>query len=172
VTTALATSDRGRVYTDFIFAELEREHERRASAQSRASSLSGFGTGAVSLAGAGLVFVFGQGHAITPVATVLLLVTLVAFIVSTGLAARVFAIGHTYRVPDAKGYRVMVGSRWSDSEEAARRATAAFAVRTITTLRAGNNRSATLLEWAGYLQVEGLAALGLALVVEFIRALA
>lgn len=170
--TAQPAPDRGRVYTEFIHAELEREHARRASAQSRASALSGFGTGAVGLAGAGLVFVFGQGHALTLAATLLLLVTLIAFIVSTGLAARVFAIGHTYAVSDAGGYRQMVGPRWADSEEAARRATAAFASRTLTTLRTGNNRSAALLEWAGYLQVGGLTTLAFALVIEFAGALA
>lgn len=161
------TSGDGVVYVDFLLAETTQEHERRASLQNRAASLSGFGTGAVGLIATGAAIALGRDPAFSLQVSMLLLVTLLLFIASTALAVVVLAIGQKFQVADTATLSRMVNAGWNDSETTARRAVALLAAKSTVSLRSGNNRSATRLLCAGWLQVAGLTVLVGALLADY-----
>jgi CTP:molybdopterin cytidylyltransferase MocA len=91
-----------------------------------------------------------------------LVVTLGAFVIAAILGI-VAAAGRKYRVSTPKTLAAMLTTHWMDHEVDARNFASIQHVKTITSLRKGNNRKEKIVFTGTLFQIIGLAALSVAM---------
>ena len=151
-------SDQGTEYAEFIRAELDREYARRDVVNSRAATAISSATGLVTLVVAAAALVKGQGHTFHGFAAFWLVVAVVALL-GAGVMAILAGVSWKFTVADESTLRAMAEGRWGDTVVDARNTVAKANIKTITTLRSGNNTKTTRLLVAYGLQTGAIAAL-------------
>lgn len=156
-------SDQGTEYAEFIRAELDREYARRDVVNSRAATAITSATGLVTLVVAAAAVVRGQSHTLHGFAAFWLVVAVLGLL-GAGVMAILAGVSWKFSVADERTLRAMVECQWGDRAVDARNAVAKANVRTLTTLRTGNNTKTTRLLVAYGLQTGAIAALAGALI--------
>lgn len=153
------SSERLTAYSKFIEAELKAEHDRRTALDARASGVATSSSAFIALAGAVTVLAAGKDYAFSEGGARGVILSLGSFLV----AAAIGLIAHgsrPYHVTTADTLNDMLGvDHWTDDEVTARHATAKANVKTIRSMRTGNNRRAGQLVCAHVFQVAAVAGL-------------
>lgn len=154
---AETAADRLTTYAKFIEAELKAEHDRRTALDARAATVATSSSAFIALSGALTVLATGKDYAFTGQGARGVLLTLASFLVSAAFAL-VASGSRTYAVATADTLDAMLGAdHWTDDEATARLAVSVANVKTIRSLRRGNNRKAGLLVIAHVFQVLAVA---------------
>ncbi|MFD6327877.1 hypothetical protein ACFWOL_34885 [Streptomyces sp. NPDC058442] len=134
----------GEVYTDFIQEQLEKEFARRERLETRGWALIASSGVLASLTFAGVAAYKGKDYRISGQASLPLMMSLSALVVSAVLGV---ATCHTwkYKIVAPVTMTDMLRDHWMDSEASARNYCGQLNVFTISTLRVVNNRKAFLL---------------------------
>jgi len=160
-------SEQGEVYAAFIDAELKSEHTRRADLDVRAQGSATSSSAFVALAGTLTALAVGKDHTIRHDSARGVLLSMFLLLTATGLALLAHGT-KPYDVTDAGTLDKMLRVHWTDKEVDARNVTAEQNVKTIESLRKGNNRKAGLLVGSHVLQMSGLAGLTVTLAWELL----
>jgi hypothetical protein len=148
----------GTTFAKFVERQADAEYDRRTSLDAR-------GLGVVTSNGAFTTLIFGllvvlkgRDFTLTPSAKIPLIVALASLMLSAlvGLYATQLV---RYTVTDATTLRDMIGSHWKDSEVDARNACAATTIKTVDSLRTGNNKKAGRIVVAVAFQLLGFVSL-------------
>jgi hypothetical protein len=131
-------TDQGLVYASFIETQLQREFERRDKVDARAATVVG-ASGLVAIAAATVAVLRGNSFTLHGAAAAALIVALLAFLISAALATSA-TFAWKYDVAEPETLQRMLDDHWSDPEASARRDCATVNIRTVTSLRKGNNR--------------------------------
>lgn len=155
----MSAEDQGKTFAEFVRRELEAERERRKTLDGRGVTIiTTSGTLAALIAAVGAFATGRPGFRLPDAAAGPLKLTLVMF-----AAAGVFGIISTrltlYAVTPPHVLREMLGDRWNTDEVDARNFVSEQDVKTIESLRSGNNEKAGWLIAALVTQVVGLVAL-------------
>jgi len=157
--------EQGVTYSVFIAGQLKAEYERRVSLDAR-------GLAVITSSGAFTTFVFallvvlrGKDFVPTSAGKVAISFSLLLFVVS-GVVGLYAAQLLGYHVIDLAAMKAMTKTRWIDDEVDARNACAVANLKSIKTLREGNNKKAGRIVVAGALQLAAVGALGVAIVLE------
>jgi hypothetical protein len=153
------SEQQGQTYLSFMTRELQAERERRAALDARGVSVVTVSGSLATLLAAVGAFVSGQtGFTLPATAEAPLTLTLLAFATAAILGIGASA-GRLYAVTPAATLTEMLTDRWPTSEADARNFVATQDVKTIRTLRSGNNKKANYLVAALAVQVVGLVTL-------------
>lgn len=161
-------SEQGFVYAAFIEGELRAERERRSTLDSRGMGVvTSSGSLVALLVAVGVLVNDGKAPLVLPPAAKPMLgLALIAF--STAAALGILANRNRYYdVAVTQTLYDMIGDHWIDDEVDARNNVAELNIRTIHTLREGNNRKASLLTAALSAQLVALIGLSLAISIVF-----
>jgi Na+/melibiose symporter-like transporter len=151
-------TDQGSVYVEFIVAEIQREYDRRDRIDTRCAALVTAAAGLITISFAALAALKGKNAPIHGVSLACITVTVIAF-VSSAVLATLAAANWSYEVAKSSTLSEMLSSHWQDSQVTARNHTARINVRTLRTLRTGNNRKSTLFLAALLSQVVAITGL-------------
>lgn len=151
-------SDQGTVWVGLIQAELGREYHRRDRIDARATAVATSAAGLAAFVFAALAVVKGKDFVLHGVGGASLMVTTVGFLTSCGLAA-LATFNRSYEVATSNTLTAMLSSHWQDSEVTARNLAARLDLKTLTTLRSGNNWKSILLLAALISQLVGVLGL-------------
>ncbi|MEJ3748454.1 hypothetical protein WEI85_34865 [Actinomycetes bacterium KLBMP 9797] len=155
----------GSVYAAFIEGELRVERERRAALDARGLSVVTSSASLVTLLTAVGAFVTSEkGFTLPGAAVVPLLATLGSFTVAVVLGILANRSRY-YHVALAETLYGMVTEHWGDDEIDSRNNVAELNIRTIHTLRLGNDMKANLLTWALSAQLMGVVALSTTVII-------
>lgn len=158
-------TDQGVVYINFIEGELKAERDRRAAVDARALAVVTSSGGLVTLLAAVGAFV-SSGKEFKPpdLAIVPLVVTLGCFTVAVAfgiLANR----SRYYHVALSDTLFAMVTDHWGDDQIDSRNNVAELNIRTIHTLRVGNDKKANLVSAALWAQLGAVIALSVGVLI-------
>ncbi|MFI5851888.1 hypothetical protein ACIA8B_29180 [Micromonospora chalcea] len=158
-------AEQSDVYSDFIEAELKAERDRKTSLDSRASSLVTTSGSLVTILAAVGAFLGKDGPTLVPrQAIIVLVLALIAFSCAS-LAGILSGWSQAYKAADTAAMRMMIKSRWEDSEVLARKEVADLHIRVIDSIRAVNKRKESFLR-AGWLsQVFALVLLSIVVLI-------
>ncbi len=150
--------DQGTTYAAFVDKALAAEVERRTSLDTRALNVLTTSSGLVTLLLALVVLITGQPYEVSNRGARGVAISFVFFLASAtfGLVANKL---WSYEVANAATLKRLLSDRWKDDEVDARNVCAAINVGTITTLRAGSNKKASLIELAFFCQLLAIASL-------------
>jgi hypothetical protein len=150
------------VYAAFIEGELKAERERRTVLDGRGIAVVSTSGSLVTLLAAVGAFVSNRKDFQLPFTAVLpLLLTLLGFTVAAALGLLV-SKNRWYHVALTTTLYGMVTDHWTDDPVDSRNNVAELNVRTIHTLRVGNDRKATLVGRALWAQLGAVLSLGVA----------
>lgn len=151
-------ASQGETYVRFVEAELKAEHERRTSLDSRAAAVTTTSSAFIALAGALTVLVTGKDYAFSDGGARGVMLSAASLLLAA-LIACVAAASRRYEVTKGQTLEKMFTEHWTDTEVTARFTSGWLNVKTIKSLRTGNNRKAGQLIVAHALQVSGIAGL-------------
>jgi hypothetical protein len=155
-------SGQGDAYAAFIESELTREHDRRDKINSQSTGVV-TGSGALLTLSTGLLaFLKGKEYVPRSHSSWLFAIALAMYLTSAilGLLA---ATSRNYKVATSGTLSAMLGKHWTDSEITAKNNVATLKIRSLASLRSGNNTKANLLLAAVLVQVSAVAVLAVAL---------
>lgn len=152
--------DQGSIYVAFIDGELKAERERRAALDARGLSVVTSSGSLVALLAAIGAFASGSGKFELPSGARLLLMAMLAAFASAAALGILVNQSRPYDVALTETLDKMVTDRWGDDRVDSRNNVARLNIRTIHTLRNGNDRKARLLSYALLAQLVALVALG------------
>ena len=152
--------DQGATYSEFIRHQEDVERGRRAALDARgAGIITTNGVFATLATGALTLLAGSSGPQLTVGAKVTLLLAL-ALLIASGFVGLSATQLRWYTVTSPDTLRAMLAApRWRDDEVDARNATSLSTLRTVESLRAGNDRKASRVVAAVYLQMFGVAGL-------------
>ncbi len=158
-------SDQGTTYAAYIEAALKAESDRRTSLDSRALAVVSTSSGLLTLLFALTVLITGDKFRVSTQGARGVAVSLLFFMAAavTGLFANKL---WPYDVADVGTLRRLITDRWKDDEVDARNVCAAINLATVSTLRDGSNKKASLIELAFVFQLMAIAALVITLAYE------
>lgn len=158
-------ADQGTVYGNFIDGELTAEHARKTALEARGSAIlttsSAFAT--FILAVAAIVRANNYQYNADSLPYILVVISLFVLAGIAGLLANML---HQYQVATIEAMRRMLSTQWMDSETSARNATGWLRLRTLQSLRKGNNTKAFIIVIGHVLQVGAVVALAITVVRE------
>ena len=155
-------TDQGSAYADFIAAELGRELDRRDNMTAQAMSLVTTAGGLLTLSIGVLAVLRGKNFVPTRGAQLVFLGALVLYL-AAGVLALMASISRRYKVASGDTLTAMLNSHWTDTEQSARFVTAFINIRSVGSLRTGNNTKALLLLVAAVAQIAAVVVLALGL---------
>lgn len=158
-------AEQGETYAKFIEGELKFEYERRTAVESRALAVATSSSAFLALVFALSALVLGKEHKFSAKGAVAVIAALILFAIAAviGLVANASRV---YEVPSVPTLSAMTKAHWKDSEIAARNVSAVLNVKTIASLRNGNNDKAELVRIAFVVQLLAIAVLLVALSIE------
>ena len=154
------TEPQGSVYSQFITDELGRELDRRDKMNAQAMSLLTSAGGLLTLSVAAIAFLDGKDFTPNGIAETLFAFALVLFLVAGGLALTA-SISRSYQVATGDAMIKMIIDHWTGTNTTARNVAAGLNIRTIGSLRTGNDSKALLLIWAAVAQVAAVVVLAI-----------
>lgn len=154
--------EQGETYAAFIATELRTEDARRQALDTKAAGIATTSSAFLVLVFTLSALVTGKDHAFTT-AGVRGVVAALALYVGAAVLGLLASMSRSYDVTSAETLDRMVDDHWQDDEVDARNQTAYLNIRTIATLRDGNNRKASMVGWAMAVQVAASVLLVLAL---------
>ncbi|WP_418003518.1 hypothetical protein ACNO8X_27185 [Mycobacterium sp. PDNC021] len=160
-------STAGEVYASLVESALKSEEDRRKAIEGRAGAILTTSSTMLALILGLTVIVTGKDYVYkNHWSLVLLLVALVAFVMSAGLAIVVQAFGFKYKVISAATLSNLTDDvNWHRTPDA-RRMWVTRQVATTQSVRTGNNTKATLAIWSLAFELAAIAMLALAVGVE------
>lgn len=159
---------RGETYSAFIKEQLDAEYDRRASLDARGIAVITTSGVLATLVFGAAAFALGRDYVPSILGRGLVVAGLILFCGATLFALIASALRGYDVAKRARLDEMTSNSHWMDSEEEARRSTAASNTATIKSLREGNDQKATRLVIALVLQFLAISCLMFAVVVEFL----
>ena len=155
-------AEQGKTYSTFIESELKAERDRRTSLDAKGLNVVTTSASLTTLLVTIGAFVTGRGAVVIPHESILPIIgTLAAFVLAAILG--VFAsAGRLYQISTPRTLAEMLGGHWRDNEVDARNNVSVLNVKTIDSLRQGNNCKVQLILAAVVIQVVGLVVLSYA----------
>lgn len=151
-------TDNGAHYAEFIAAQLKDEYDRREWLSEAATTMVTRSAGLLTLLIAAAAFVNAKSYAASLPVKIGVLVVITALLCSACCAVLAI-LDHRFMIVSTKSLRKMVTSRWTDSDERARLATAHCNLTTIESLRPSTKRKARILRISGVCQLVAVVAL-------------
>jgi hypothetical protein len=157
----MRVSEQGHTYSTFIDNELKAERDRRATLDAKGLSIvTTAGTFTTLLAAVGAFISNRQGFMLPEEAVSPLVATLCAFVIAAALGL-LASTGRHYQITTPDTLAVMLTAHWQDNEVDAKNSVSVLNVKTIASLRFGNNRKVALIIAATAIQVIGLVSLSI-----------
>ena len=155
-------SPAGKIYQSMVSDHLAAEFDRRKTLEGRGATLLTASVSLVTLIFGLTVIVTGKDHVFANrYAVFTLLAALVAFVISAVIAIVVQTRGFSYKVIDHESLKKLAGTNeaWAQTADHAVRADVSQHVRTICSLRDGNDAMATRVTWSLRFQLLAIALL-------------
>lgn len=155
-------ADQGDAYAGFIEAELKNERDRRAGLDARGLGVVTTSSALIALVLSLSVVVTGTDFTVSGLSAAGVFLSLLLFMVA-GVAGILANANRSHEVASTETLNEMLCSHWTDTEVTARNIRASLNVRTLSTLRAGNNVKVGFLTAALVCQLVAIAALVVAI---------
>lgn len=162
-------TDGGPRLAAFLEQELKAERDRRAAADARGQSVVTTSAGLVALFAAVGAFVSNQDKYQLPRAALVPLTATLAMFAVAAFLGILATYNFAYRVADGESL-LAIHQHMTDSETVAIKNVALTNARTVSTLRSGNNKKATLLLLALFAQLAALISLAATIFVVLLHA--
>ena len=156
--------EQGETYAGHIEAQREVELDRRSALDDRALGVTKTNSAFLALVFALSVLVTGEDYLFTGLAALAVVVALF-FFVSAAVLGLVANLMRDYEVTGAETMQAMLTAHWQDDEVEARNAVATANLRTIRSLRSGNDEKVRWIKRAVVLQFGAITVLVAALAI-------
>jgi hypothetical protein len=163
-------SKTGEIFAEHVAKNLEAEFERRKTLEARGGTIITTSAAMLALIVAVSALLLGKDKVVlaSAAAPILVVTSLITFVIANVLAIFVQNYSLAYTITADETLDDMTGSRWTSTEDNARRVCVQRQVNTIKSLRQGNTWKARLAYAGLFVEVVAIGLLASAAIVELI----